>query len=199
LVQFAQWRPLDSIKALKKLSLCSNRIKGIRDDRYTNADGRYFPALEELDLSQNEIDNTESVEILRSFKALRTIRVDENPLRAEHIGNIELLRVVQPDPWYLKGRKWQAGIASRKWAKIEYIESQMQKVRGVYDSFFLTDQKINVDEFDELRDPLLGLTDEELDVHFRERRQDTNVTIFPTLTSRAMYLYNGLTRAMYKL
>merc|ERR1719352_145644 len=59
LVQFVQWRALDALPRLRKLSLASNRVKRLKDDAPDTATGdaelSYFPQLEELNLAGNEI------------------------------------------------------------------------------------------------------------------------------------------------
>merc|ERR1712232_571983 len=81
LVQFIQWRSLDALPRLKKLSLASNRVKRLKDDAPDMAGNTvsYFPALRELDLSCNEISSCSSLPVIQHFQSLRTIRLSDNP------------------------------------------------------------------------------------------------------------------------
>eukprot|EP00397_Hematodinium_sp_SG-2012_P027205 GEMP01028571.1.p1 GENE.GEMP01028571.1~~GEMP01028571.1.p1 ORF type:complete len:500 (+),score=97.97 GEMP01028571.1:63-1562(+) len=193
LVQFAQWRPLDAITTLRKLSLCANRVKRFRDDCTSSAEANdgYFPFLAELDVSQNEICDLESLELLRSFKSLCTVRLDENPIMQklpcpEYFENIKLLSGPMPKPWYLKGaKKLKLG---RTWPKIEYSLRELRKVHSHFEPSPLRPKKGNVkigsEDIDyesffvttggdcrELQAAVLELTDKELDQHFKDRRE----------------------------
>lgn len=81
LVQFVQWRALDALPRLKKLSLASNRVKRLKDDEPDTPDSdlSYFSALEDLDLSSNEIATCESLPVVQLFLNLQVLRLSNNP------------------------------------------------------------------------------------------------------------------------
>ncbi|CAJ1366069.1 unnamed protein product [Effrenium voratum] len=106
LVQFMQWRSLDAVPRLRKLSLVSNRVKRLKDDAPDTATGTtmsYFPSLEELDLSSNEITGVASLPVIQLFQNLRLLRLTENPLRGSlELGRVEVL-CEEIKPFYMKG------------------------------------------------------------------------------------------------
>jgi len=92
LVQFVQWRGLDALRRLKKLSLAHNRIKRLKDDlsEFEYGDDMfYFRSLEELDLGHNEIATLEQLPALRQFRRLRKLKLHENPCMQKE-PNLEL-------------------------------------------------------------------------------------------------------------
>lgn len=128
LVQFVQWRQLDSIVSLKKLSLASNRVKRLLDD-CTEDSGGYFPNLEEFDISHNEIYEFNSLQLLLSFKSLRLVRIDGNPLasqkiRPEYLGCIKVLVTEPEEIKYLKNTKFARtvppGLVIAKHRRVKY-------------------------------------------------------------------------------
>jgi len=107
LVQFMQWRSLDAVPQLRKLSLVSNRVKRLKDDAPDTASGTtisYFPYLEELDLSYNEITGVSSLPVIHLFQNLRVLRLTENPCSRDN-GDLSNVEVVCEDikPFYMKG------------------------------------------------------------------------------------------------
>jgi len=111
LVQFAQWRQLDCITSLKKLSLSANRIKRLLDD--CPEDGNeMFRGLEELNISDNEIAELESLDLLLFFQSLQRVQIDKNPLASqpslpEKIGHFKLALGENKDrPWYMRDAKF---------------------------------------------------------------------------------------------
>eukprot|EP00927_Polykrikos_kofoidii_P061537 TRINITY_DN56374_c0_g1_i1.p1 TRINITY_DN56374_c0_g1~~TRINITY_DN56374_c0_g1_i1.p1 ORF type:complete len:676 (+),score=126.05 TRINITY_DN56374_c0_g1_i1:196-2223(+) len=83
LVQFVQWRALDALPRLRKLSLVSNRVKRLKDDAPDVPGGSqeiaYFPQLEDLNLSSNEIAGVDCLPVVRVFRSLRTLTLSDNP------------------------------------------------------------------------------------------------------------------------
>jgi len=111
LVQFMQWRALDALPCLKKLSLSSNRVKRLKDDAPDTACGAtisYFTALEELDLSSNEIASCHYLPVLQLFQNLKVITLSDNPCgRNSDAGLLPGINVVCNDskPFYMNGYK----------------------------------------------------------------------------------------------
>lgn len=110
LVQFVQWRALDALPRLRKLSLASNRVKRLKDDAPDSTNTSYFMALEELDLSSNEITSADSLPAVRLFPALRTLHLGDNPCTRNagavptRMSGTKISIVIQDsDPWYLQG------------------------------------------------------------------------------------------------
>jgi hypothetical protein len=79
LVQFDQWRALDSLPSLQVLNLALNRIKRLQDDT-AGGSGSMFRSLLELDLSNNEFRSHEALVLVQSFPKLHTIYVTGNVL-----------------------------------------------------------------------------------------------------------------------
>lgn len=80
LVQFDQWRALDALPRLRTLSLASNRIKRLKDDSTGTMDScSYFPSLEVLNLSSNEITDCSCLPVVRLFQALKEVHLTDNP------------------------------------------------------------------------------------------------------------------------
>jgi len=81
LVQFVQWRALDVLPRLRKLSLASNRIKRLKDDAPDQPGDpiSYFESLEELDLSGNEIVRVDELPAVKLFRSLRKLTLSDNP------------------------------------------------------------------------------------------------------------------------
>eukprot|EP00440_Ansanella_granifera_P011215 gb/GFBE01012166.1/.p1 GENE.gb/GFBE01012166.1/~~gb/GFBE01012166.1/.p1 ORF type:complete len:592 (+),score=128.02 gb/GFBE01012166.1/:1-1776(+) len=107
LVQFIQWRALDALPRLKKLSLISNRVKRLKDDAPDTASGSmvsYFPSLEELDLSSNEITGCHCLPVVQLFQSLKCIRLSDNPTggTALHIPGVQII-AQDSKPFYMKG------------------------------------------------------------------------------------------------
>jgi hypothetical protein len=85
LVQFDQWRALDSLPSLQVLNLALNRIKRLQDDT-AGGSGSMFRSLLELDLSNNEFRAHEALILVQSFPKLHTIFVTGNVLSAKDKG-----------------------------------------------------------------------------------------------------------------
>merc|ERR1719183_2356172 len=79
LVQFDQWRALDSLPSLQVLNLALNRVKRLQDDT-AGGSGSMFRSLLELDLSNNEFRSHEALLLVQSFPKLHTIYVTGNVL-----------------------------------------------------------------------------------------------------------------------
>ena len=79
LVQFDQWRALDSLPSLQVLNLALNRVKRLQDDT-AGGSGCMFRSLLELDLSNNEFRSHEALLLVQSFPKLHTIYVTGNVL-----------------------------------------------------------------------------------------------------------------------
>jgi len=109
LVQFMQWRALDALPCLKKLSLTSNRVKRLKDDAPDTASGAtvsYFTALEELDLSSNEIAGCHCLPVLQLFQSLKVVTLSNNPHgRNGDPGQLPGITVICKDskPFYMNG------------------------------------------------------------------------------------------------
>lgn len=111
LVQFIQWRSLDSLPSLRKLSLASNRVKRLKDDAPDTGteDVACFRTLEELNLSSNEIVSYESLPVVRLFVSLKTLRLSDNPCtrgqKGEQQNDVEGVNVHSKEsaPWFMKG------------------------------------------------------------------------------------------------
>lgn len=111
LVQFIQWRALDAAPKLRRLSMASNRIKRVKDDApdVPGGDGvSYFPSLEELDLSSNEIASYGHLSALKLFQSLRVLNLNDNPCSQQPTADDKTLRGVTikawaKKPWYLEG------------------------------------------------------------------------------------------------
>jgi len=117
LVQFDQWRALDALPRLVRLSLASNRIKRLKDDDAPE-DGTacsYFVALEVLDLSSNEIVDVHSLPVVWNFRVLSQLHLSDNPCtrdrqngprsgRAPPFPRIRGAEIIAEDtkPWYLR-------------------------------------------------------------------------------------------------
>jgi len=111
LVQFVQWRALDVLPRLRKLSVASNRVKRLKDDAPDHADGTqisYFQALEELDLSSNEILDVEELPVVKQFKSLKKLILSDNPCSktaaaSQHTMKGMKFHVQDSKPFYLEG------------------------------------------------------------------------------------------------
>lgn len=134
LVQFVQWRALDAIPNLKKLSLASNRVKRLKDDAPDSANGvvTYFPMLQELDLSSNEIVGVECLPAVKLFLSLKTLRLSDNPCtrvapsRQLLIPGIDISSQ-ESKPWYLKFSGCHQ-IVKQKKIKLKMDSRTMRKV-----------------------------------------------------------------------
>jgi len=79
LVQFDQWRALETLPRLEHLSLASNRIKRLKDD-HQDAHAMMFATLMSLNLSNNEIPDPDSLALLHSFANLTDVNLNGNPV-----------------------------------------------------------------------------------------------------------------------
>lgn len=135
LVQFMQWRSLDAVPQLRKLSLVSNRVKRLKDDAPDTASGTtisYFPYLEELDLSYNEITGVSSLPVINLFQSLRVLRLTENPCSRDN-GNLSNVEVVCEDikPFYMKGNGAFAKLEKIPKPKLKLDCRKMRKVSNM--------------------------------------------------------------------
>jgi len=110
LVQFVQWRALDVLPRLRKLSLASNRVKRLKDDAPDHPDDQifYFESLEELNLSSNEIQRVEELPVVKLFRSLRKLTLSDNPCTktagaSEHTMQGMKFECKDTKPWYLLG------------------------------------------------------------------------------------------------
>lgn len=134
LVQFVQWRALDVLPRLRRLSLASNRVKHLKDDvAERDALGQtYFRALEELDLSSNEISCLEHLTVVPLFQALKVLKLNNNPVvRASQppdprMSNVKLC-ATQTRQWYLCGN----GCFQRRPAKEPRLKLDRRRLRRV--------------------------------------------------------------------
>ncbi|CAE7186122.1 Xrra1 [Symbiodinium pilosum] len=139
LVQFMQWRSLDAVPHLRKLSLMSNRVKRLKDDAPDTASGTtlcYFPRLEELDLSSNEITGVSSLPVIQLFQNLRVLRLTDNPCTRggnTAVPSIPHVAVVCEDikPFYMKGNGCFAKAEKIPGMKLKMDSRKMKKVRDV--------------------------------------------------------------------
>lgn len=138
LVQFVQWRALDALPRLRKLSLASNRVKRLKDDAPDTAMGNeklsYFPELEELNLSNNEIMTVEALPALLTFHALVKLNLSDNPCvhgknPPQRLGRIHVL-CEKSKPWYLRGNGAHKvrPKASEQEPKVNFAKKKMKKV-----------------------------------------------------------------------
>lgn len=142
LVQFIQWRSLDALPRLRKLSLASNRVKRLKDDAITTEDSdeiTYFPSLEELDLSSNEIAGVDSIPVVHLFHSLHTLRLSDNPCMRGPPGTIVPEQTTFPGlpnvivfckeatPFYLQGKS--GGKGRKKEPKIKLNRRKMRRVQ----------------------------------------------------------------------
>jgi len=137
LVQFVQWRALDALPRLRKLSLASNRVKRLKDDAPDTPGGSvsYFRALQELDLSSNEIVGVDSLPAVQLFPMLRSLHLSDNPC-TRNAGGVEpcaggaSIQVQDSKPWYLCGGGcfWKHRPATEP--KLKLNRGKMRKVRS---------------------------------------------------------------------
>mmetsp|Transcript_92541 Transcript_92541/g.289704 ORF Transcript_92541/g.289704 Transcript_92541/m.289704 type:complete len:555 (+) Transcript_92541:66-1730(+) len=140
LVQFIQWRALDAAPRLKRLSLATNRIKRVRDDAPDFPSGEppsYFPALEDIDLSSNEIASVSNLPALSLFQSLRVLNLNDNPCSSgpgleRAIPGVAIKAWVKK-PWYLEG----GGCFQRKKKatepRLKLNRQKMRRVRSMHD------------------------------------------------------------------
>lgn len=139
LVQFMQWRSLDAVPHLRKLSLMSNRVKRLKDDAPDTASGTtlcYFPYLEELDLSSNEITGVSSLPVIQLFQSLRVLRLSDNPCTrggSATVPSVPNVAIVSEDikPFYMKGNGCFAKAEKIPGVKLKMNSRKMKKVRDV--------------------------------------------------------------------
>ncbi|CAE7342614.1 Xrra1 [Symbiodinium natans] len=138
LVQFMQWRSLDAVPHLRKLSLMSNRVKRLKDDAPDTASGTtlcYFPYLQELDLSSNEITGVSSLPVIQLFQSLRVLRLTDNPCTRGNatIPSVPSVAIVCEDikPFYMKGNGCFAKAEKIPGMKLKMDSRKMKKVRDV--------------------------------------------------------------------
>mmetsp|Transcript_40661 Transcript_40661/g.126748 ORF Transcript_40661/g.126748 Transcript_40661/m.126748 type:complete len:555 (+) Transcript_40661:38-1702(+) len=140
LVQFLQWRALGAAPRLRRLSLAANRIKRVRDDAPDLPAGEspsYFPALEDLDLSSNEIAGAGSLPALRLFQSLRALNLNDNPCSSgpglEGAMPGVAIKAWAKKPWYLEG----GGCFQRKKKatepRLKLNRQKMRRVRSMHD------------------------------------------------------------------
>mmetsp|Transcript_23003 Transcript_23003/g.42347 ORF Transcript_23003/g.42347 Transcript_23003/m.42347 type:complete len:526 (-) Transcript_23003:77-1654(-) len=135
LVQFVQWRALDALSRLRKLSLASNRVKRLKDDTpEQHGGGHYFPRLEELDLSSNEITSLESLPVLKMLPSMQVLNLANNPCAGVEplpgkgmiTAKIEL-GVTQP--WYLQGKGCHQRQRQAKPPRLRLGKQKLRKVK----------------------------------------------------------------------
>eukprot|EP00931_Biecheleriopsis_adriatica_P118258 TRINITY_DN93703_c0_g1_i1.p1 TRINITY_DN93703_c0_g1~~TRINITY_DN93703_c0_g1_i1.p1 ORF type:complete len:595 (-),score=163.17 TRINITY_DN93703_c0_g1_i1:61-1845(-) len=139
LVQFIQWRALDALPRLRKLSLSANRVKRLKDDAPDTASGTamsYFSSLEELDLSNNEITGVNCLPVVPFFQCLKVIRLSDNPCSRGsgpmHIANVQVV-FEESKPFYMKGNgafQGKAALAKMNQPKLRLDRRSMRKVQS---------------------------------------------------------------------
>jgi Leucine-rich repeat (LRR) protein len=136
LVQFVQWRALAVIPHLRKLSLASNRVKRLKDDAAEqDHDNTCFEALEELDLSQNEIAQVEDLPAVMLFRSLQKLTLSDNPcsktaLNSEHTTQGLKLFAQDTKAWYLCGSGCFKKRDKPTEPKLKMDRRRMRKVRS---------------------------------------------------------------------
>eukprot|EP00929_Paragymnodinium_shiwhaense_P073181 TRINITY_DN37226_c0_g1_i1.p1 TRINITY_DN37226_c0_g1~~TRINITY_DN37226_c0_g1_i1.p1 ORF type:complete len:680 (-),score=200.40 TRINITY_DN37226_c0_g1_i1:161-2200(-) len=146
LVQFMQWRSLDALPRLRKLSLASNRVKRLKDDapdRAASAEVSYFGRLQELNLSGNEIADAESLPVLEIFRSLRRVILSDNPcaknLRQDsrYLAGLDVV-VEETKQWYLQGNGCHQVRKARKEPRMKLNRRRMRRVRSLPQGGFAT-------------------------------------------------------------
>lgn len=137
LVQFVQWRALDVLPRLRKLSLASNRVKRLKDDAPDQPGDQisYFEALEELDLSQNEIPRVEDLPAVKLFRSLQKLVLSDNPCTktaaaSEHAMQGIKFLIQDTKPWYLCGSGSFQKREKVTQPKLKMDRRKMRKVRS---------------------------------------------------------------------
>lgn len=137
LVQFVQWRALDALPRLRKLSLASNRVKRLKDDAPDLSNTSYFMALEELDLCSNEIAGVDSLPAVRLFPALQILHLGDNPctrnagaVPTKMPGTNASIVVQESTPWYLRGNGSFKRPKTPKEPKLKLDRKKLHKVRS---------------------------------------------------------------------
>jgi len=139
LVQFIQWRALDALPKLRKLSLASNRVKKLKDDAPDQAPDSgeliYFPQLEELNLSSNEIEGVDFLPVVHSFGALKNLILNDNPCTKGKKKEDQKLHgmgvsVQEIKPFYLKGGGCHQARPKRTEPKLKMNRNRLRKVRS---------------------------------------------------------------------
>jgi len=139
LVQFVQWRALDALPRLRKLSLASNRVKRLKDDAPDNAgfDICYFRELEELDLSCNEIASVDHLPVMRLFRMLKKLHLSDNPCmngtkgpqKNQSLPGVELF-AAKSKPFFLKGNGSFVRREKPTQPKLKMSLKKLRKVRS---------------------------------------------------------------------
>lgn len=143
LVQFVQWRALDALPRLRKLSLVSNRVKRLKDDAPDipgeSQEISYFPVLEELNLSSNEIAGVDHLPVLSVFRALRSLMLSDNPCSRDQPSALAWESPVLPGvnlvaenakPWYLQGSGCHKLRQKPKEPRLKLNRRRMRRVRS---------------------------------------------------------------------
>jgi len=134
LVQFVQWRALAVLPRLRKLSLASNRVKRLKDDApEETGENPYFEALEELDLSQNEIAHVDDLPVVELFRSLQKLILSDNPCTKNGgSANVDRRKVHIQDtkPWYLCGSGSFQRREKSTQPKLKMDRKKMRKVRS---------------------------------------------------------------------
>lgn len=136
LVQFVQWRALDVLPRLRKLSLASNRVKRLKDDTpESSGDISYFPALQELDLSANEIARMSDLPAVRLFRALRVLNLSDNECTRAEGGMVHdipklKLKSQATKPWYLLGNGSHVRREKVTQPRLKLDRRKMRRVRS---------------------------------------------------------------------
>lgn len=134
LVQFVQWRALDALPKLRKLSLSSNRVKRLKDDTEVPGDTSYFPTLEELDLSGNEIASVHNLPVVRHFRGLKNLNLSDNPCTKDEAAGrpphgVKVLKQ-ESKPWYLRGNGSHQRREKPNEPKVKMNRKTMRRVRS---------------------------------------------------------------------
>ncbi|CAE7695900.1 unnamed protein product, partial [Symbiodinium necroappetens] len=110
-----------------------------QDDAPDTASGTtlcYFPYLEELDLSSNEITGVSSLPVIQLFQSLRVLRLSDNPCTrggSATVPSIPNVAIVSEDikPFYMKGNGCFAKAEKIPGVKLKMNSRKMKKVRDV--------------------------------------------------------------------
>jgi len=148
LVQFIQWKALGILPRLRKLSLTSNRVRRLKDDLPAAAGdgGECFPALEEINLSSNDIASCDCLPAVQLFRSLRTLDLTDNPCtrgpgpapRAPP-GVAVVCEGVRP--WYLRGSGCFQRQAKSKGPHLKLNRGKMRRVHSLQKSDMPTRQR----------------------------------------------------------
>ncbi|CAE8702461.1 unnamed protein product, partial [Polarella glacialis] len=106
------------------------------DDAPDSATGTmvsYFPSLQELDLSSNEITGCSSLPVVQLFPRLKCIRLSDNPCTrgptasAQRLAGISIV-VEEVKPFYMKGNGCFAKSTKNSQPKLKLDRTKLRRV-----------------------------------------------------------------------